>query len=140
MQDRPTIHFVTRLAFLQFILGCVRLLLKLGVCCKSLIRKYFPTERRTVNPQVPGSSPGRGAKSISALCATPVSVSTRDVPKNAPRKSVGRCRCTAYRRTFMNLESDYCPHSLSSLCPAGANEGSHKVPPSDEGWWQRVPG
>jgi hypothetical protein len=43
------------------VLGSVPLLLKLGVRCKSLIRKLFPTERRPVNPQVLGSSPGRGA-------------------------------------------------------------------------------
>jgi hypothetical protein len=43
-------HFVTRFAFVRLVLGCVRLLLKLGVCCKSLIRKLIPNERRLPNP------------------------------------------------------------------------------------------
>ena len=61
LHDWQRSYFVTCFAFVSLIQGYVPLLLKLGVCCRSLIRKCFPTERRPVNPQVPGSSPGRGA-------------------------------------------------------------------------------
>ena len=54
--------------------------------------------RRTVNPQVPGSSPGRGAKSISALCANLAPVSTRGVSQNMSRESAGRRQVAAFRR------------------------------------------
>jgi hypothetical protein len=43
-------YFVTCFAFVRFVLGCVPLLLKRGVCCKSLIRNMILTARRIRNP------------------------------------------------------------------------------------------
>jgi len=61
LDNQQRSYFVTFFAFVSLIQGCVLLLLKLGVCCKSLIRNVIPIAPRPVNPQVPGSSPGRGA-------------------------------------------------------------------------------
>ena len=37
LQDNERSHFVTSFSSLQLLLGCVLLLLELGVCCKKLI-------------------------------------------------------------------------------------------------------
>jgi hypothetical protein len=57
-----------------------------------------------INPQVPGSSPGRGANSISSMRAIPAIGSTRAVCKN-PRAA--RISQSSSALTFNNLHSSW---------------------------------
>ena len=53
-------YFVTLFAFVCLLLGYAPLLLKRGVCCKSLIRRRYVTKLPFCKPLVVGSIPTAG--------------------------------------------------------------------------------
>lgn len=75
-------YFVTCYAFVPLFLGCVPLLLNLGACCKSLIRKCSLIELQICKPLVVGSIPTAGTNDYKGLALSAEPFSFPNVAKS----------------------------------------------------------
>jgi hypothetical protein len=78
-------YFVTLFAFVCLLLGYAPLLLKRGVCCKSLIRRRYVTKLPFCKPLVVGSIPTAGTNASRSVLVTWVSCPIQALKRRSRR-------------------------------------------------------